>query len=47
MHITQGTLEHGHLKCTGHPLIPNFVNLKANQPRRKKRNSDQNIMNDH
>ena len=27
MHITQGMVEHGHLKCTGHPLIPNFVNL--------------------
>ena len=27
VHITQGTVEHGNLKCTGHLLIPNFVNL--------------------
>ena len=47
MHITQVTVEHGNLKCTRHPLIPNSINLKANQPRIKKRNSEQNIINDH
>ena len=46
-HITQAIVERGNIKCMMRPLIPYSINLKVNQLRRKKRNSEQNIINAH